>query len=219
MKQHSINLITPEILERCRAGARTSRFIITGFILVAAMIATATHSRLVVESAESRHEMVTGRADRALVLEANVNEVKDQIEAVHEFMAGYREVALPLEATRIIATLTAALPPSVTLVELEMDYDDGRGPSRHMDAEDRGPRRLVGEITGIASSDGDIAELVQVLGARDPFAEVYLDYSRTRSVREQTARDFRLSFTVNLDQSFKIEPVETTAADASGDRP
>ena len=78
--KHSINLITPEILERCRAGARTSRFIITGFILVAAMIATATHSRLVVESAESRHEMVTGRADRALVLEANVNEVKDQIE-------------------------------------------------------------------------------------------------------------------------------------------
>ena len=76
--------------------------------------------------------------------------------------------------------------------------------------------RFGGEIAGIASNDADIASLVQVIGGREPFAEVNLDYSRSRTVRARPARDFRLSFIVDMDHAFEVEPAVTVDATAAG---
>ncbi|MAB82318.1 MAG: hypothetical protein CMJ24_02640 [Phycisphaerae bacterium] len=219
MKQHQINLITPRMLERTRAGRRTRRVVAICATLVGAMLLTATHARLEVEQAKTRHESTTIRADRALNLERSLTNIDERMQDVHSFMEEYREVAIPLDATRLIATLTRSLPPSITLVELELNYDDGTGSRRHVEGAARGPRRMVGEIAGIASSDGDIATLVQLIGSRDPFAEVNLDYSRSRSVRDRPARDFRLSFVVDMDHAFEVNVVSVDAVAAGESNP
>lgn len=214
MKQHQINLITPKMLDRTRAGRRTRRILGTCVALVAGMLLTATHARLQLEQARTINETTTIRADRALGLEKSLADIDARMSDVHSFMDEYREVAIPLDATRLIATLTRSLPPSITLVELELNYDDGTNSRRHVEGDERGPRRMVGEIAGIASSDADIATLVQLIASRDPFTEVNLDYSRSRTVRNLPARDFRLSFIVDMDHAFEVEPIAVTA-DAS----
>ena len=214
MKQHQINLITPKMLDRTRAGRRTRRILGTCVALVAGMLLTATHARLQLEQARTSNETTTILADRALGLEQSLADIDARMSDVHSFMDEYREVAIPLDATRLIATLTRSLPPSITLVELELNYDDGTNSRRHVEGDERGPRRMVGEIAGIASSDADIATLVQLIASRDPFTEVNLDYSRSRTVRNLPARDFRLSFIVNMDHAFEVAPTAVTA-DAS----
>ena len=69
------------------------------------------------------------------------------------------------------------------------------------------------------ASDGDIATLVQLIGSRDPFAEVNLDYSRSRSVRDRPARDFRLSFVVDMDHAFEVNVVSVDAVAAGESSP
>ncbi len=211
MKQHQFNLITPRMLDRARAGRRTRKILGTCVVLVAGMLLTATHARLQLEQARTRHETTTILADQALALERSLADVDARMHDVHSFMTEYREVAIPLDATRLIATLTRSLPPSITLVELELNYDDGTNSRRHVEGDERGPRRMVGEIAGIASSDADIATLVQLIGSRDPFTEVNIDYSRSRTVRERVARDFRLSFIVDMDHAFEVQPATVTA--------
>ena len=51
-------------------------------------------------------------------------------------------------------------------------------------------------------SDQQIAELVRNLETTPLFKDVSLDYSRTRGVRGVSAREFRLSFRVDLDASY-----------------
>ena len=216
MKQHQINLITASMTERIRAGRRTRRVAGTCLALVACMLVTATHARMRLDRAASINEATAIRADRALELERSLADIDSSMTDVRSFMAEYTDVALPLETTRLIATLTRSLPPSITLVELELDYDDGFGARGRVDGTPRGPRRLVGEIAGIASNDADIASLVQVIGGREPFAEVNLDYSRSRTVRARPARDFRLSFIVDMDHAFEVEPAVTVDATAAG---
>ena len=64
------------------------------------------------------------------------------------------------------------------------------------------PRVLVAEVAGFAASDADIAELVERLSNRAPFAAVNLDFSRTRGLRGRSAREFRLSFKIDLEKPY-----------------
>ena len=217
MKQHQINLITPAMIGRLKAGRRTRRIIGASLAMIACMLVTATHARMRVERAAAINEATAIRADRALELERSLADIDTSMADVRSFMEEYRDVALPLETTRLIATLTRSLPPSITLVELELEYDDGFNARGRVDGTPRGPRRLVGEIAGIASNDADIATLVQVIGDREPFAEVNLDYSRSRTVRTRPARDFRLSFIVDMDHAFEVAPTVTVDAGGYGD--
>lgn len=217
MKQHQINLITPDMLDRIRAGRRTRRIAGICVAMIGCMIVTATHARVKMERAATQHEITTIRADRALELERSLADVDARMDDVRSFMDEYREVALPLETTRLIATLTRSLPPSITLLELDLDYDDGLNARGRIEGEPRGPRQLMGELAGIASNDADIATLVQLIGAREPFAEVNLDYSRSRTVRARPARDFRLSFIVDMDHAFEVEPTVTVDAAGAGE--
>ena len=217
MKQHQINLITAVMTRRLQAGRRTRRIVGACLAMVACMLVTATHARMRMERAVSINEATAIRADRALELERSLADIDSSMTDIRSFMQEYREVALPLETTRLIATLTRSLPPSITLVELELEYDDGLNARGRIEGTPRGPRRLVGEIAGVASNDADIATLVQVIGDREPFAEVNLDYSRSRTVRTRPARDFRLSFIVDMDHAFEVTPAITVDATGYGE--
>ncbi len=125
-----------------------------------------------------------------------------------------------METSRILASLINALPPSVTLERISLEVGAHRlaGSSRrNKPANDRGKdrpvrRSLAGTVAGFAATDLEIAKLVAALGAIPPFRDVTLDFSRTRSVRDKSAREFRLSFWIDLDRPYEVVDMPKTAA-------
>jgi len=201
MSAHSINLITPEIVQRTRAGVRTGRFILVAFLLTAGMVLTATHSSLRLDGVRERHVATSTRAALALDLDRTAYALQTEHDRLQTFMEDYHAVALPLDVTRVIATLVESLPQSVTIVNFDLEYEDA-------DAVQPGAtRHLFGSIGGVAASDGDVAALVHGLGLRPPFHAVQLEYSRSRAVRGQSAREFSVSFNVDLHGRFQLVEV------------
>ena len=202
MNQHSINLITPDIVARTRAGIRTGRYVAVAIVLCVCMVLTATHSRIHLEGVQERHEATAARAELALALDTSARALEAEHDALLKFMDDYNEVALPLDVTRIIATLVETLPESVTLTEFELEYEDGHRSTA------TSTRHLSGTIAGVAATDGDVAALVHGLGLRPPFERVQLEYSRSRVLREQSTREFSVSFAVDLEGRFQLVDAE-----------
>jgi hypothetical protein len=210
MSQHSINLITPEIIQRTRAGIRTGRFILAGFMLTACMVLTATHSRLRLDGIVEEHSATSARAELALDLDHAADALQSEHDRLQTFMEDYHSVALPLEITRVIATLVEALPESVTIVNFDLEYADAE------DSQNASARRLIGSIGGVAASDSDVAALAHGLGLRPPFDAVQLEYSRSREVRGRSAREFSVTFSVDLQGQFQLVDA---ASEHLGDQP
>jgi hypothetical protein len=76
----------------------------------------------------------------------------------------------------------------------------------------------VAEISGFAPMDEDIAEYVGRLSDTGFAREVSLDFSRGRYVRDRPAREFRLSFRMDLEATYDVALVDPTPlASANGD--
>jgi len=119
-----------------------------------------------------------------------------------------------VEISAVMATVVNALPASVTLEQIDIDAGTragGRSPRARTTSEKKAaapPRILTCEISGFASSDGHIAELVNRLEATPPFRNVNLDFTRTRKVNDLDAREFRLSFKIDLNGRYEVVCVD-----------
>ena len=198
MNKQCIDLITPEIVQRNRAGIRTGRFILAGFVLVACMVLTATHSSLRLDGIQEEHAMTSSRAALALDLDQAARSLQAEHDRLQTFMQDYHDVAIPLDVTRVIATLVKSLPESVTIVNFDLEYADAGA------TQTGSPRHLFGSVGGVAASDSDVAALVHGLGLRAPFESVQLEYSRSRTLHGHSAREFSVSFNVDLQGRFEL---------------
>ena len=207
MRQHTINLLPDSVRVRAQAGVRVRRASGLFASAVLVLVILAIHARVQLHLAGEIHEVTEARANRALALEAKSNELNAILQESQTFIDRYKRIAFPIDVTSVIATMINALPPSVTLERVDLSMDrKTRSPRSRGSADEKkaAPRELLGEISGIAASDHHIAELVAVLEAREPFRNVSLDFSRSRPIRGRSAREFRLSFRIDLDQEYEI---------------
>ena len=96
------------------------------------------------------------------------------------------------------------LPEEMTLEELAFDVietEDGKG--------------ISGRLSGFGSSDERIAGFVSALQQESLFGAVNMDFSRSRTIRDQQARGFRISFHIDLDKSWDVT---RTIVSAGGDK-
>lgn len=175
---------------------------------MAILVAATTHTKLTLTSSRELLSTTEDQADRVLDMEAKATELRQMLAETDAFTDRYDRIAYPLHMGQVISTVVRELPDSVTLDRIEIDsthksarsarsrgYDPFVGPP---------PRVLSGEVSGFAASDQQVAELVARLAATPPFADVSLDFSRTRAVRGHSARDFRLSFRIDLDATYVL---------------
>jgi hypothetical protein len=107
----------------------------------------------------------------------------------------------------VVATIVNDLPPGITIETLDMEAGERRVPrAARVVAGDnnRPPRLLVVEISGFAPANDDISLLMMRLRNHESFEEVTLDFNRTRVVRDIIAREFRLSFRVDLERPYDV---------------
>jgi Tfp pilus assembly protein PilN len=221
MKQRPIDLLPQGIRARTQAGVVAGWYvaaILIGVVLTGLMV---THSRLVRDLARQRLRGAQQQADLALSTEAKAEQLRLHLEETRKFIDSYDVIALPLDHSRIVATIVNALPRSATLerITLESSARRAAAPPRLKGAksEPAPGRVLIGELSGFAASNGDLLAIVKALQAVKVFEQVNLDYSRTRLVRDHVAREFRISLRADLDARYHVAGPPAAPVLAEGD--
>jgi hypothetical protein len=214
MSHRAIDLLPPEIHARNAAGLVMARCIFATIVVALMLVLTITHSQIVKQRARESLRLVMSQADLVRAAEIKESKLKDQLESARKAIDEYRAIALPVDVSRILATVVNLLPHSVTLEGIEIECGDrrvGRTARTPLDAraQEPTPRVLSGELSGFAASDQDIADLVARLKKSPPFDGVSLDFTRSRVVRDRGAREFRLSFRVDLDRTYQVVDAST----------
>ncbi|MDG2423788.1 MAG: PilN domain-containing protein [Phycisphaerales bacterium] len=208
-----LDLMPLAIRHKAQAGQRLRRLIAIGVITLGLLVTFSTHSQLRRDRLEEALIVSESRAAQALQLERQAEDlsvVRTEIEAA---MNAYDRVALPIRMDRMMGHIVASLPPSATLEHLLLEYEDDRNRNRREQDGDEVERRIVGGISGFAASDDDVARLVQRLDQHEPFEDVRLEFTRSRDVRGTNAREFQMTFTVNLEGSWEIKEPDLAIAE------
>lgn len=206
-QQPLIDLMPESIRRQCEMGARTGQLIGAIVVGVLIVVVMATQARWQLDRERERYALANERAETVQRAQQEATALNRQLAEVKAYMDMYERLALPLDISAIIATIVNELPPSITIESLDMEASERRAPraARSVPGEaQRPPRLLVGELSGFAQTDDDIARLVMRLQNRDGFDAVTLDFTRTRLVRESIAREFRMSFRIDLDRPYEV---------------
>jgi len=197
-----VNLLPNKYVERTRSRARSSRVAVLVMLVLGTIVAFATHSRFAVNSASKRLTIGQARANAAIELEVDATSLKQDKDALKEFIKQYESEAVVFEMRQLVSTVTNLLPDTITLEELALDI-----------VESSNGKGISGRLAGFAKSDEVIAEVVTSLQEREPFSAVRMDFSKSRSVREQQARGFKISFFIDLDQRWTVTNQFATVED------
>lgn len=216
MSQSPIDLLPDSIRARSMAGVRAGRVAACAVLALALFLVLVFHSRFLAAHADGRLSAIRTQAEQVMETDRKVTELRRVLKEYDEQIERYESVALPLELTRVLATIIDALPESVTLDAVRLDASTRRPRGPRISAvtlEDRPPDRvLIGEVSGFAATDLEVAELVTRLDGIRPFERVSLDFSRTTTVRNRSAREFRLSFRIDMEAAYEVQPTPTLAA-------
>jgi len=218
MRQHAIDLMPASIRARSQAGARTSRFAALAITILLVTVAVATHSRLRLASAQEMQLATNTQAAAVFAIDATAADLRQSLDQVQTFTNLYEKIALPIRVSAVLATVINALPDSITLDQIDVDAGN-RTPARTArskgDAKNETTQRMLTcEISGFAASDDHIAQLVSVLETTPPFRNVNLDFSRTKKVNDRDAREFRLSFKIDLNAAYVVAYAEHNSTPA-----
>jgi hypothetical protein len=213
MTQRPIDLLPDAIRARSQAGMVAGRYVAALLIGVVLLGLTATHSRLMLDLARDRLRVAEEQANIVLSAEAKAARLRRSLNDTRDYIRRYELIALPLEISRVIATIINELPASATIDRIDLQTGTrqrnrstrGRGSVR---PDEPLPRMLKGELSGFAATDQDVAEMVTNLDGIGLFGQVSLDFSRTRTVRERNAREFRISFQADLDLRYEVDDLD-----------
>jgi hypothetical protein len=207
--QHSIDLLPDQIRARGRAGVVAGWYVGAIVAVVVLLGVTATHARFRLSHAREQLYEAQQRASLVIAGEAQASALRAQLRETRQFIERYEHTVLPLDMSQVLATVVNDLPVNVTLDRIDLVAGvrrTGRSARSRGAGDETGPRPrvLTGELRGFAATDADIAEIVARMESRALYERVSLDFSRTRVVRERGAREFRISFLIDLDVLYRV---------------
>ena len=188
-----MNLLPEQYIERSLNSARSSRVEIAIIITLVVIAAVATHSRLAMNAAVDQLVASQSRANSALKLEVDATTLQVRKTKLANFIERYDNSTNVFPMGNLVATIANMIPESMTLEEMSLDIvqtEKGNG--------------ISGRLSGFATSDELIAGVVSSMQNHAPFDIVRMDFSHSRTVRGFRARGFRISFLIELDQSWQL---------------
>jgi len=188
-----MNLLPDQYIERSKNKARSNRVAVAIILTLCVIAVFATHSRLALNSSVKFLVTTQARANSALELEVDATSLEVKKARLESFITRYKNEETVFPMSDLVATIANMLPDEMTLEELSFDIiqtESGNG--------------ISGRLSGFAESDDRIASFVSSLQRTEPFGSVSMDFSRSRIVRDQRARGFRISFRIDLDTSWNV---------------
>jgi hypothetical protein len=218
VRQHLVDLLPDSVRTRSEAGMVIGRYVSIGVIVVIVLVALSTHAHFRLERVESAYNAAEEKSRLVLAVEAEAKRLRESLSGLAHSIRQYDRVAPSLRMMDLQSLVVSQLPLSVTLESMDLEVVQGQPAfdPRIKETAKAAPRREIrGELTGFARSDADIAELVTRLDGLTPLKAVSVDFSKSRSVRERQAREFRLSFRVDLENVYEVTYLEPNGGDRS----
>ena len=220
MNQHSIDLLPDDVRAQSQAGVVVGRYIGVAVAVALLLTVAGIHSKVRLNHARGQLDEAERQAALVIGAEAQAGSLRAQLHETRLFIQQYERTALPLKMSQILATVVNELPLSVTLDRIDLVVGVKRSARS---ARSRGAgkpkahqaRMLTGELRGVAATDDDVAEIVARMEAHALIEHVSLDFSRSRAVRGRGAREFRISFGIDLDIPYRV--VEASQAVGPGE--
>ena len=197
-----MNLLPTQYVERSRNKARGNRVAVAIIITLCCVAAVATHSRLSMNAAVEKLVVAQSRANSALELEVDATSLELKKAKLEAFVDRYNKDKVVFAMGDIVATISNMLPETMTLEDFALDVVKTEEGSA-----------ISGRIAGFATSDEIIASLVTGLQSHKPFSSVRMDYSKSRSVHNMRAREFRVSFLIDLNNNWDVSRMVVVGGD------
>lgn len=218
MRQHPIDLLPPHIRARTLTGMVVRRYVLAVVFALGLVIVSATYAHIIAERAMHELDAVRIEAEEVLRTEKMARSYREQLAEYESTDARYRQLALPIDISNIVATIASETPASVTLERLNVSVITPRTTHASVTSSDgdtvaQPTRELRVELAGFAVSDADVGMFIERLSAYSFFEHVSLDYSRSRTVRARPVREFRLLLHIN----FGVQYIVQTAGGAPGE--
>lgn len=143
------------------------------------------------------------RLEREATLDAEATArlvaIQSDIQQLSRTISFNARLALPVLTSDLLAVLAESLPTSITLNSVTLTPSFASAPPNPAETPlPPSPVSLLLEISGIATSDLDIATLVAHLDQHPLFDRAILEHSRSRVLESRTVREFAMSLEINL---------------------
>ncbi len=221
MNDRSFDLLPAAIAQRvaCRRASRTvfASSIALGLIAIGTFVSSQWidgQSMRTLEGAQSLGAPV-------VAIEAEIAQLHNERSAIEEQLNTQRDIGVSIPACGIVRAIQLSLPQGALLERIDLEFANIQGSNRKVrraTKETDAARALHGEIAGIATDEADVGALVDALAALAPMQRVSLESSRSREFLGRSAREFRVTFTVDLDRRWKL-PVLNAVTTVSGAQP
>ncbi len=205
--------LMPESTRRKLGHSSLVRRWALGFVFAITMIVVSSSlvgvlDRRVRAEVQTLRDIVDFNADQKRQAEKLV----EQIEYLQLKIDLHDRLVLPIHLADVISVIGDLTPEDVSLTEMSLTPREkkrarGRRASRKSDGDskkDKGVRRLIVELEGVASNDFKLAEFVGGLESHPLFSKVGVDQSRKIVVNDLPAREFGVTCEVDLSLGYRF---------------
>lgn len=153
-------------------------------------------------------------------LRTRLQQIDAESSVIRTKLAEYQRLALPIDATTVVATVGELMPDATVLTEFKLwvtEEAPAKSAIERIKANQKSQdelsalaelkRTLKAEMTGLAESGLDVGVFFDHLDKHPLFKKVSMDFSRVKTVNDRQVREFRISFEINLDARYvTIDP-------------
>lgn len=188
-------------------------------LLGAMVVGAAAHSWNRFREAQSRRAVSLALTTSGAKVDDMVDRLAAEQGELHRFLAVYDRLALPLEQSDLVATLTHLMPDrtSLSMVRLEVRQEEPRkeeaaagkakakapAKGKAADAPAKAPSRWIDvTVRGCAAGNAELYELERRLSGTAPFESVTVSENRPTDVPGARIQEFAISCRVPLDARY-----------------
>ena len=224
MSEFVVDFLPSEFRRRGVMAASRRRSVLLLGLLGAMIVGVAAHSWNRFREAESRRAVSLALTTNAAKVDDVVDRLAEQQRELHRYLSVYDRLALPVEQSDLVATITHLMPERTSLSMLRLEVKDDAATKAADAAKDKGatpgdaakpataPARWM-EVTirGYASGNADLYELERKLANTKPFDAVTVSENKPIDVPGSHVQEFKVTCRVPLDVKY-VRPGTAVAA-------
>jgi hypothetical protein len=220
-----VDFLPSEFRRRGVMAASRRRSVLLLGLLGAMIVGVAAHSWNRFREAESRRAVSLAITTNAANVDDVVDRLAEQQRELHRYLSVYDRLAIPVEQSDLVATITHLMPERTSLAMLRLHVKDDapaktgeptKERSAKADSADKAaakaPTRWM-EVTigGYAAGNADLYELERKLANTKPFDGVTVSENKPIDVPGSHVQEFKITCRVPLDVKY-VRPGTAVAA-------
>jgi Tfp pilus assembly protein PilN len=221
-----VDFLPSEFRRRGVMAASRRRSVLLLGLLGAMVVGVAAHSWNRFREAESRRSVSLALTTNAAKVDDVVDRLAEQQRELHRYLSVYERLALPVEQSDLLATITHLMPERTSLSMLRLEVKDDAAAKAADAAKDKAskpgdaakpaaaPARWM-EVTirGYAAGNADLYDLERKLANTKPFDAVTVSENKPIDVPGSHVQEFKVTCRVPLDVKY-VRPGSAVVAGA-----